>query len=341
MSVKQLARTNSAILAVLAVGVALTALFLSRPVGAETRVNNSVNVLKVSPVRSDIELKPGQTKNVQVIVTNLTNAPIAVRPIENDFIAGDERGTPALILDADKYAPTHSLKRFMLPLQDIVIPAKQGRAVLVTIKVPVGAQAGGYFGALRFAPKATEDGGQVNMNASVASLLLLRVPGDIIEELELTNFSIKQDGKEGSFFNTPKKLEAAFRFQNDGNVQVGPFGSLAVKRGNDVVYETKFNEQSPRGMVLPDSARRWEIPLKNIDAVGHYTVSATFTYGETNKTIEVVKSFWVVPMWMIIVTIASIVVLLLLIVGIVWLILRRRKRRKMHGRHSRRVRFNR
>ena len=322
--VKQRIKTNIRVGLVLAIAiVAIPFLVSSRSFAATT---NTANVLKVSPVRSDIEIPAGTSKTVETVVTNLTNAPITVSPIENDFIAGDERGTPALILDASKYAPTHSLKRFMTPLSNVTIPAKQAKKINVVITVPKDAQPGGYFGAVRFAPASPDSGGQVNLSASAASLVLLTVPGPAVEKLELTEFNVRQDGRASTFFQSPNDLQAAFRFKNSGSVQLGPFGQLSVKQGDKVIYTADFNNKDPRDMTLPDSARRWEIPLKKIGSFGHYEVIATFTYGTKNQTIEVTKSFWVVPMSVIIATVVGLVVLIGLIVGIV-LFLRSYKRR--------------
>ena len=312
-------RTIIVATAVLAVTVG--ALLLSHSVAAET---NTANTLKVSPVRSDVEIKPGESKTVQTIVTNLTGGAITVRPIENDFISGDERGTPALILDADTFAPTHSLKRFLAPLDDITIPAKESKVVDVVITVPADAQAGGYFGAVRFAPTTPDSGGQVNMSASVASLILLTVPGDMVEKLSLTHFDILQNGTAGTNFRNADNLQATVRFENKGNVQIGPFGKVSVKKGDKVIYEADFNDKTPRDVILPDSARRWDIPLDKIGSFGEYTVVATFAYGESGQTIEASKSFWIIPQSIIILGI----VVLLLVIGLgvgTWWYLRNRR----------------
>lgn len=283
---------------------------------AEDRAN-AANTLKISPVRTDIEINPGESKIVETFLTNLTNTNVTVRPIANDFIAGDERGTPALILDVDEFAQTHSLKRFMGELSDVTIPANSSKKVELQITVPKDAQAGGYFGAIRFAPATPDSGGEVNLSASVASLILLTVPGEMIEKLELTEFAVLQGEKTGSLFQTPDNLEVTFRFENKGSVQIGPIGHISVQKGDKVVFTEKFNDQDPRDMILPDSARRWDVPLKNIDTFGHYKVSATFTYGKENKTIEVIRSFWVIPMSYIIGGIIGLIALIALIVGIV------------------------
>lgn len=291
----------------------------------------TANTLKVSPVRTDVEINPGETKTVQTTVSNLTNEPINVRPIANDFVSSDEDGTPALILDADQYAPSHSLKRFISPLEDVVIPAGEAKTINVVISVPEDADAGGYFGSIRFAPASPDDGGQVNMSASVASLILLTVPGDFVENLNLTHFNIQQDGRPGSYFETPNALRASVRFENQGNIQTGPTGKIFVKNGNDIVYEAEFNNENPRELVLPGGARRWDIPLKDIGTFGHFTVHATFTYGQKNQTVEVSESFWVVPTVVIVAAVAA----LLLVVGfiiVMWIVIRKRRKGRLKKR---------
>ncbi len=294
----------------------------------------TANTLKVSPVRTDIETKPGASKIVQTTVTNLTDTPITVRPTVNDFVAGDERGSPALILDEGKFAPSHSLKRFMAPLADITIPARQAKTINVVITVPVDAPAGGYFGAVRFTPSAGDTGGQVNLSPSVASLVLLTVPGETVEKVELTRFDIQQGGSTGSYFFSSEDLHATVRFKNDGSVQIGPFGKVSVQKGDKVIYETDFNNKDQRDMILPDSARIWDIPLDNIDSFGEYTVTATFTYGLKNQTIEVVKSFWVIPPILIIIASVALLIIAGVIVSAVLLRRRSRHRRRMMRNHQ-------
>lgn len=301
--------------ALILLGAVLVPLSLySRSAYAET---DTANILKVSPLRTDVKIKPGESGVVKITVTNLTNKDITVRPYENDFISGDEYGTPSIILDEDKFAPTHSLKRFMAPLQSIKISANKSKTVEVKLNVPGTTQAGGYFGALRFAPTTPDNGGQVNTSASVASLILLTVPGDLVEKLNLTQFDIQQGDKAATNFRTPNDLEVSFRFENKGNVQLAPFGKISVKKGDDVIYDTDFNNKAPSDTILPDGARRWDVPLKNIGTFGHYTVSATFTYGSKNQSIDVTKSFWVIPM---VVIIGFSIAVLLLVGLIVWLV---------------------
>lgn len=309
---------------VVALVVAVVVLVVAQAalVGAQA----TANTLKVSPLRTDIQVKPGESGTVKIVVTNLTGDAVTVRPIQNDFISGDESGTPSIILDADEFAPTHSLKRFLSPLKDVTIPANKSVVVEVTITVPGSTQAGGYFGAIRFAPTSPDSGGQVNLSASVASLILLTVPGDAVEKLELTEFALLQGGKAASDFRTPNDLKVSFRFENKGNIQIGPFGKVSVMKGDELVYDTDFNSKTPRDVILPDGARRWEVPLEDIGTFGRYTVNATFTYGTKNQSIDVVRTFWVIPTAMIITAIAIVVVLVGLAIWLIFFLKGRRKR---------------
>lgn len=303
--------------------LALTTSVLVHSVQAQSA---AANTLKVSPVRTDVEIKAGASGEVPITVTNLTSQDVLVTAIENDFIQGDENGTPSIILDANEYAPTHSLKRFMQPLGNVKVPANGSTVVKVKIVVPANAQAGGYFGALRFAPTTPDGGGQVNLSASVASIILLTVPGPVTQQLNLTDFALHQGTKAGTDFRTANDLKAVFRFENKGNIQLGPFGKISVTQGKTLVYDYDFNQNTPREVVLPDGARKWEVPLEKIGDFGYYTVHATFTYGTENKTIEVERSFWVIPTAYIIGAIVAVVLLIGLIVWLVFFLKGRRQR---------------
>jgi len=293
----------------------------------------TANTLKLSPLRTDIDIKPGERRAVKMTITNVTGEAITVHPVTNDFLSADERGTPSLILDEDKFAPSRSLKRFMGTIADVTIPAKQSKTISVMITVPADAKAGGYFGAVRFTPTSPDSGGQVNLSANVATLILLKVPGEVTEKLELTDFAVQQNGNSGMYFGSPDNLEVLARFENKGGAQAGPFGKISVTQGDKVVYQTDFNNKDPRDVILPDAARRWNVPIEKIGEFGYYTVHATFTYGEKNQTIEVAKSFWVVPMWMVI---AAVVGVLLLIGAIILMTMLIRRRKRRHAVHHRR-----
>lgn len=287
----------------------------------------TANTLKVAPVRIDSEVQPGTRKNIQITVTNVTESDILVRPVANDFVAGDRRGTPALILNENEYAPTRSLKRFLSPLSDMTIPPGEAKTLTVVITVPPDARPGGYFGAIRLMPAGADSGGQVNMSPSVASLILLTVTGSMSENLDLDEFSVRQNGQSRAYYYSPTNLQAFISFKNSGDVQLGPFGKVSVKKWDDVVYEADFNNLNPRDLVLPDSQRDWDVTLENIEGFGRYSVHGTFTYGQTNQTIEVNRIFWIIPWNTILVAGIVLLGLTACLIGL-WALMHRRNKRR-------------
>lgn len=286
----------------------------------------AMNTLRVSPLRTDISLDPGETSVVRVTIANPSSQSITVKAAVNDFTTQDEDGTPALLLDDASAMPKHSLKQFLAPVDDIVLAPKAAKALEVRVSVPAGTEAGGYFGAIRFTPIASGAASDVNTSASVASLIILTVNGAAPEQLDLTTFLVRQNGKAKQVFFTDEALSIATRFANSGNVQAGPFGRVSVTKGDTVVYETDFNAATPRELVLPGSARRWDIRLGEIGGFGRYTAHATVTYGQANQTIEVSKSFWIVPKEVLIIGLAGSIAALG--GGIWWGVARRRSKKR-------------
>jgi hypothetical protein len=296
--------------------------------------NNNTNSLKISPLRSDLSIVAGSSGTSSVTVYNTTNTSVVLKSIENDFVAGDEKGTPSVILDENSYAPTHSLKRFMIPLPNVTVPANSSTTVTVHIVVPKTAQAGGYFGALRFAPASPDGGSTVNIGASVVSLILMTVPGPTTEQLNVTNFDVQQNGGTATNFRTPNDLSLMLRFQNKGNIQEAPFGQVNVQKGGKVIYSYNFNTSDPKATVLPDSARRWTVPLKNIGKFGKYSISATFGYGSNGQSLSVTKSIWIIPSTYIIGGLIGLVVLIGIIIAVT-LSLKSYKRRILRNSRNR------
>lgn len=278
------------------------------------------NSIKISPLRTELTLRPGESRTVSVYVENLESKPVDLRPIENDFIAGDdESGAPSIILDEDKYAPTHSLKRFMQPLGVFTVQPSERKEVKVVIAVPRDAASGGYFGALRFAPAKVTNSEIVNVSASAASLIILTVPGSVTESMRLTKFDVMQAGKVVSRLSKNEGIEILLRLENKGNVQLAPYGNLSVHTGNNTepLFTTNINADKPADLVLPDSARKFTIPVDSLKNFGKHTFKLVLSYGTNNETLEVERVLWIIPTTYIVGGVIGVTLLILLIVIIV------------------------
>lgn len=274
------------------------------------------NALSISPVRQDLVIKAGATDIVDVYVQNLTAQTITLQGIVNDFTAStDESGAPAIILNPNQYAPSHSLKHYVAPLGDFTLKANQREDVKVTIAIPKGTAGGGYYGAIRFVSASSSSGKNVTLSASVGSLILVTVPGNLKEDVNVSGFDVEKESKSGSFspgsfFLSNKSLDGVVRFQNEGNVQEEPFGTIILKKGNKVLGTYQVNNTTPRGNVLPDSIRKFSIPLTHLGSFGKYTLEGNFGYGTTGQLLTASTTFYIVPG--VVIATAIIVVLLIL-----------------------------
>lgn len=295
----RLAVLAAGILTLLVASVAVPALAQESSGSSTTQNGSGGNSLRVAPVRSELAIDPGDTKKLTVYVQNLAPTPAQVRAVISDFEASkDESGEPLIILD-DQYAKSHSLKRLTsVEPSQLTLPANARMPVELTITVPKNARAGGYFGVVRFLPASdiTQDESGVAVSTNVASVVLLKVTGDLQEKMTLESMDVRQNDKVSTFFTSNKDIKAVVRFNNQGNVQIAPFGKIQLKdRSGKVIDEQEVNNTDPRGNVLPESIRRFELDLKKVGSFGKYTLEGNFGYGSKGELLTSSVSFWVVP----------------------------------------------
>jgi hypothetical protein len=281
----------------------------------------SGNGLRVSPVRTDITIKPGETQTVTITVTNVTTKQADLQAVVNDFIANpNESGAPAIILNPNQYAPSHSLKRFVTPPANFTLGPGQQKGIPIKITVPASAAGGGYYGAVRFAPASNPNGPNetVSLAGSVGSLILVKVPGDIKEQLNIASFDARSKDRPSSFFYTGKNIDAVVRFQNSGNIQEEPFGKILLKnRHGKVLAQYQVNNTVPPGNVLPDSIRKFPVPLGNkVGGFGAYKLEGNFGYGSNGQLLSASTTFYVIPKAVIIGFILIVLLIIFLVLGL-------------------------
>lgn len=299
----------------------------------------SDNGLKIAPVRSDIVVEAGTSQTVTVTVTNVTSGVSSYDVVINDFTAGgDETGQPQILLDADKFAPSHSLKRLVGKTAGVTLSPGESKNVNVVVTVPKDYPAGGYYGAIRMVPHTDEGAANrnVTLSASVGSLVLVTVPGNINQQVSVASLDVRKAVKANevdtprTIFTNGKNLNAVVRFQNGGDVQEQPFGKLALKdwRGKTLAtYEVNDTVNgAPRGNVLPDSIRKFNTPLTKVGSFGKYTLEGNFGYGNNGQLITASSSFYVIPVSLIIAFAVLVVLILFAIFGLPRIIRRYNKR---------------
>lgn len=291
---------------------------LYAPVAAAGSVTSNGNGFRVSPVRTDITVNPGTSESIILFIENVTNTSEHLKVVVNDFVANpDESGAPSLLLNGQN-APSHGLKRYVsLSTNTVNLSPGQQKQLSAKISIPANSSGGGYYGAVRFAPAGPGGGQQVNLSASVASLILVTVPGNYSEQLNLEGFGVAHGTSQHSIFTNSKNLQVVARFQNSGDVQEAPFGKIEVKNFHGKVIDSEeLNDAQPRGNVLPDSIRRFTVGLKHIGSFGRFTVVGNFGYGSKGQLLTAKTTFYVIPLWAMVVILLIILLILFLIFGL-------------------------
>ncbi len=272
--------------------------------------------LTVSPPLAEYEIKPGESITKRIKVTNPINKQVKVYPTALDFNAKGETGEPGFS-KPDENKSSYSLAGWIsFSKTYLVLEPQEVEEFDYTIKAPNNAEPGGHYGVVFFAseaPDAQEDISQVTISTMVGSLVLVKVPGFIVENAKLETFSAPW-----FLFKTPVNFNT--RISNLGNLHFKPKGEIIIKNFFGQQKDSiDFN--SIGGNVLPESIRRfensWEPKTSLFYPLGRYTAELKLKYGDSQKDITATVAFWIIPIWFII-------VLIIVFVLIVYFLIKRK-----------------
>jgi hypothetical protein len=278
---------------------------------AATLQNTGGQALEIAPPVLNLTANPGQTINTKISLRDVSKTQLIVTGQVNDFVASGEDGTPKILLDQTEPNP-YSLRSWVRALPQLKLNPRQIDALPVTISIPTDAAPGGYYGIVRFTatPPNLKDQG-LSLSASLGALVLLRVNGNVKENLSVASFDVSKGGKTGTIFQTAP-LSFVERIRNNGNTHEEPAGQVII---TDMFGKktAAVNVNLPPRNILPQSIRRFEQPLDSSvigdkQLFGRYTAQLVITYGPTKQSVTVIKTFWVIPYTLIAFVIAALVI---------------------------------
>jgi hypothetical protein len=261
---------------------------------------NNGQALEIAPPVINLSADPGQTIKTQILLRNVSKGTLIVSGQANDFVAAGEDGTPKVLLNEEPTSNNpYSLKNWVNPPASLTIAAREIKTMEITINVPSNASPGGHYGVIRFTATAPSlQGTGVSLSASLGSLILLSVNGNVKESLAIKEFSATHGGKTGSLFESGP-INFLVRLTNNGNVHEQPVGQVIVKNmfGKKIA---STNVNLPPKNILPQSTRRFIAPLDKTvigdkKLFGRYTANLTVTYGKNKQTTTSSLVFWVIP----------------------------------------------
>lgn len=302
------------------IGIMLLVVVAITPIASAQQGGNG---LQLSPTRTDVSANPGEAKSITIIIKNVTQADFNVRAVLNDFESDGVTGAPKFLVDSNDRTP-YSISSMVKGLNDISLKAGETKEVKLTLDVPGNAAPGAYFGAVRFSvvPKtnATDKERQIALNASVAHLVFLEVPGNVTQQIKVESLTFAAaDKKNRQTFFTKKPDVANVSVRNMGNGLSRPFGTVTVKGPlKKQVASFEINNREVKSVVLPNSTRTYTVPDDakkqpgglHVKLPGKYTSVASVAYGNGGEVVNYKATFWYLPIWFLILLVVLIVVLI-------------------------------
>lgn len=308
---------------------ALLLLFSTFPF-ASAQQGPSGSGLSISPTISQYTIKPGGSQSVTITLKNVTVDAVIAKGEVDDFKADNLTGNPQIITNSTQQSP-NSIKPFVNNLDDVPLAKGQQKQVIIGLDIPKGTPAGAYYGVIRYraVPKnlAQAGPGQVALTASVGTIVLITVPGNIRTQVHVDGLQVYRGARAGTFFiKSPDKV--GIKISNYGNGFIQPFGNIEVHdMFNKSVANFPFNNPKQLGNILPNSSRTFTHNFKGVNKIGRYTVLASVSYGNGGQVLTLKKTFWYIPIWLV-------VIILIILIGLLYAAFRSWRHYKRGQRHA-------
>ena len=267
-----------------------------------TRAQEQPNsALKVSPAIVELILAPGETKELDLTVTNIADVPIPIKANSQPFI---DLPSDLTVEDQSRF---DSSRWISLVESDFILEPREEQRVRLAVVAPEDAEPGGhyataYFRSLVPANAVTEN--RLFLTARVGVLVFLIITGDIQENADFPKL-------ETTAFHSKLPVPLTVSFKNKGNVHLLPSGEVRFYNWkNELIFEQPI---SPR-MVLPGQLAQFTVEWTPRALFGQYTAQAEIRYG-TDQTVMLSNrvAVWVSP-WIGLVGIGAGLIVVLVIV---------------------------
>ncbi len=269
---------------------------LPLPYATETLLGDEVfGDFVVGPGKIELSINPGESKIIEVTVSNRTGKP-HIFELTSEDATGSTDPAQALVLLGDDRGP-YSMKDYVkVEAPRFELPHNVRARIPVTISIPADAEPGGLYGSLLISTvttdaKAGDGAGTASQSAVVArigTLFFITIPGKVEKDGDLKDFTTVPP--QSVYQNGP--IPFGILFENRGPIHLAPYGEIRIR--NFFNEEVGFIELSP-WFVLPKSVRLREISWEREFLFGRYTATAYINRSYDDTIDEKTFTFWVLP----------------------------------------------
>ncbi len=258
--------------------------------------------LVVSPPRTEINIKPGETVQKTVKITNTNTTELILDAQVIDYIVQDDTGTPVKVT-TDASGRFLASPWFSLDQQELVVPPNESVQLIVLITAPSNALPGGHYAGIYFEPKLKRGASRTisYTTTQVGSLFALNVEGDIKYDAIIKDFRTK------SYLSEFGPIDFDLIIENQSDTHISPTTQVTITDMVGRELETiKFDSVN----IFPFTQRSLQARWNQTWGFGRYHAQATMTYGDAGLTTSRSLYFWIVPYRLILAIVVIILVLL-------------------------------
>jgi len=250
--------------------------------------------IQVSPVVDEFNISPSVVEKRSITIDGLTNNTLRYYPIVLNFEADKKTGEPVFLDDSERLSRYALSSWVSFNETSFTVGPGEKKVIDYTVTAPADASPGGHYGAVLFStekPKLNDEGVLVGVVGLIGTLVLATVPGDITEQLLVTEFI-----SPAILFAPPANFKTVVG--NNGNVHARVNGGITIRNwfGRQSTY---LNVNESKNAILPESQRTYDNAWQfNWLAIGRYTANLSLQYGD-NKSLAELRTFYVIPYWFI------------------------------------------
>lgn len=260
--------------------------------------------LVVSPPRTDLQIKPGETQQKTIKVTNTSETELILSAVPIDFIVTDNAGTPIKVTTTASGRFLAS-PWFTLETSELVVPPKDTAQLTVVITAPQDALPGGHYAGIFFEPK--ERRGEKRTvsytTTQVGSLFALNVAGDVNYDAVIKDFSVK------NYLSEFGPIDFTLVLENQSDTHISPESSIVI---TDMLGRKVEPIKLDSVNIFPFTSRTLHARWDQVWGLGKYIATVTVTYGPTGAVTSRDIPFYIIPYRLI----AAVMVVLLVMLAI-------------------------
>lgn len=277
--------------------VLFIALFFLAPVRVVLADTPPSGAFIVSPAKSELILAPGETKTVEITLSNGTTQPLTVNASYADVSATTQAVPSDNPIKLGVGVAAQSLSQSIeFSKQSFDLLSGKAVTIPVTITIPKGSVPGGKYGSVVFAFHPGIAGApflptNIAIESRIASVFYVRVSGEVKEEGSLSAFGLFNDARTTPSPSKDQPLRLQVAFENKGDVYLNPYGRITI---SGMFRDAKVLIVDPWA-VLPSATRMREIDMLEPLIPGYYHAHLELNRGYKDVVDERDVSFWVLP----------------------------------------------